>query len=196
MFGLIQSWRARTVPLPGSTDVGRPTVTHSNQDAVALLFMRDRGALHRYVRRLLGHQEDSEDILQEAFLRTYRHAEKLVEPRAFVFTTARNLVADSRRRSRIAKTDAVGDLENSNVVGSSESLEDQLLANERRRLLEAAVARLSPQCRAAFTERVFGGCSYKEIAQQLCISPKTVENHIARALRETHQYMRQRYQLK
>jgi RNA polymerase sigma-70 factor (ECF subfamily) len=62
-------------------------------------------------------------------------------------------------------------------------------------LLEEAVARLSPQCRAAFTLRVFGGCSYREIAQQLRISPKTVENHIARALRQTHQYMRRRYQL-
>jgi RNA polymerase sigma-70 factor (ECF subfamily) len=160
-----------------------------------LLFVQDRGALHRYVRRLLGRQEGSEDILQEAFLRTYRYAERLVEPRAFVFTTARNLVADSRRRSRIASSETVEDLETSNVVGSSESLEDQLLAIERRCLLEEAVARLSPQCRAAFTLRVFGGCSYREIAQQLRISPKTVENHIARALRQTHQYMRRRYQL-
>jgi RNA polymerase sigma-70 factor (ECF subfamily) len=171
-------------------------MTDSDQDAVATLFLNDRSALHRYVRRLLGDGEGSEDIVQEAFLRTYRHSERIVEPRAFVFTTARNLVADSRRRGRVANTDTLGDFEGSNVVGSSESLEDQLLANERRRLLEEAVARLSPKCRAAFTLRVFHGCSYKEIAQQLCISPKTVENHIARALRETHQYLGQRYQLK
>lgn len=171
-------------------------MSDSDRDAVAALFVQDRGALHRYVRRLLGHHEDSEDILQEAFLRTYRHSERLAEPRAFVFTIARNLVADSRRHSRIANTDTVGDFDSSNVVGSSESPEDQLLANERRRVLEEAVARLSPQCRAAFTLRVFGGCSYKEIAQQLRIAPKTVENHIARALRETHRYMRKRYQLK
>lgn len=165
-------------------------------NAVATLFVKDRGALHRYVQRLLGRREGSEDIVQEAFLRTYRHSEKIAEPRAFMFTTARNLVADSRRRSRIANTDTVGDFETTNVVASGESVEDQLLANERRRVLEEAVARLSPQCRAAFTLRVFGGHSYKEIAQQLGISPKTVENHIARALRETHQYMRRRYQLK
>lgn len=171
-------------------------MSDSDPDAVARLFAQDRGALQRYVRRLLGHHEGSEDILQEAFLRTYRHSQRLAEPRAFMFTIARNLVADSRRHSRIANTDTVGDFDSSNVVGSSESLEDQLLANERRRVLEEAVARLSPQCRAAFTLRVFGGCSYKEIAQQLSISPKTVENHIARALRETHQYMRRRYQLK
>lgn len=171
-------------------------MTDSDLDAVGTLFLNDRSALHRYVRRLLGGGEGSEDIVQEAFLRTYRHSERIVEPRAFVFTTARNLVADSRRRSRIANTDTLGDFESSNVVGSSESLEDELLAKERRRLLEEAVARLSPRCRAAFSLRVFDGCSYKEIAQRLCMSPKTVENHIARALRETHQYVRQRYQLK
>jgi len=171
-------------------------VTDLDSDAVATLFLRDRSALHRYVRRLLGHREGSEDIVQEAFLRTCRHSQEVVEPRAFMFTTARNLVADSRRRTRVANTDTLGDFDGSNVVGSSESPEDQLLANERRRLLEKAVARLTPQCRAAFTLRVFGGRSYKEIAQQLGISPKTVENHIARGLRETHQYLRQRYQLK
>jgi RNA polymerase sigma factor (sigma-70 family) len=171
-------------------------VTDLDQDAVATLFLKDRSALHRYVCRLLGHRDGSEDIVQEAFLRTCRHSERIVEPRAFMFTTARNLVADSRRRSRIVNTDTLGDFDSSNVVGSSESPEDQLLANEGRRLLEEAVARLSPQCRAAFTLRVFGGCSYKEIAQQLGIAPKTVENHIARGLRETHQYLRERYQLK
>lgn len=165
-------------------------------DALATLFSEDRSALQRYVRRLLGGTEGSEDIVQEAFLRTYRHSEKLVEPRAFVFTTARNLVADVRRHKRIANTDTLGDFENSNVVGASESLEDELLKSERRRVLEEAVASLTPQCRAAFSLRVFDGYSYKEIAQQLGISPKTVENHIGRALREAHQYLRRRYQLK
>ena len=171
-------------------------MSYLDLSTVTALFLKDRGALHRYVCRLLGRREGSEDIVQEAFLRTCRHSEKLIEPRAFMFTTARNLVADSRRHNRIVNTDTLGDFDSSNVVGSSESLEEQLLANERRRLLEEAVARLSPQCRAAFTLRVFGGHSYKEIAQQLGIAPKTVENHIARALRETHQYLRQRYQLK
>jgi len=171
-------------------------VSYLDLSTVTALFLKDRGALHRYVCRLLGRREGSEDIVQEAFLRTCRHSEKLIEPRAFMFTTARNLVADSRRHNRIVNTDTLGDFDSSNVVGSSESLEEQLLANERRRLLEEAVARLSPQCRAAFTLRVFAGHSYKEIAQQLGIAPKTVENHIARALRETHQYLRQRYQLK
>jgi RNA polymerase sigma factor (sigma-70 family) len=171
-------------------------MTDSSTDAVATLFRNDHNALQRYVRRLLGNSEGCEDIVQEAFLRTYRNAEKVLEPRAFVFTTARNLVADSWRRSHVAKTDTVGDFESSNVDIASESLEEQLLADERRLLLKEAIAQLSPRCGEVFRLRVLEGYSYKEIAEQLDISPKTVENHIARGLRETHEYLRQRYQLK
>ena len=179
------------------TPPGEPmAVQDSEPESVATLFTQDRGALQRYVRRLLGGHEGSEDIVQEAFLRTYRYSQKIDEPRAFIFTTARNLVANAWRRKRTIKTESSSELESAEVAGSSESLEDQLLATERRRLLEEAVARLTPQRRAAFTLRVFQGCSYKEIAEQLGISPKTVENHIARALRDTHEYLRQRYQLK
>jgi RNA polymerase sigma factor (sigma-70 family) len=167
----------------------------SRAQALARLFLNDRQALLRYVRRLLGGREGSEDIVQEALLRTYQHSAELIEPRAFAFTAARNLVADSRRRGRLAKTDILGDFSHSSVVPSSGSPEGGALLEEEHRLLQEAVQQLPPQCRAAFTLRVFQGWSYKEIALRLGISPKTVENHIGRALRETHEYLRKRYQL-
>jgi RNA polymerase sigma-70 factor (ECF subfamily) len=164
-------------------------------DILLRLFANDRAALLRYVRRLLGSRADSEDIVQEALLRTCEHGQDLVEPRAFAFTVARNLAANSRRHTRVAKTDSIGDFSQSRVVPSGTSLEAEILAEEEDRLLREAVEQLSPQCRAAFTLRVFHSCSYKEIASRLGISPKTVENHIGRALRETHEYLRERYQL-
>jgi RNA polymerase sigma-70 factor (ECF subfamily) len=164
-------------------------------DVLLRLFSEDRAALVRYVRRLLPGREDPEDIVQEAFLRTCEHAQDVVEPRAFAFTVARNLAADSRRHTRLAKTDTLGDFSQSTVVHSGTSLESEILADEEGRLLREAVEQLSPQCGAAFRLRVFHGCSYKEIAERLGIAPKTVENHIGRALRETHDFLRRRYQL-
>lgn len=164
-------------------------------DILLRLFCDDRTALLRYVRRLLGSREDSEDIVQEALLRTCEHAQDVIEPRAFAFTVARNLAANSRRHTRLAKTDSLGDLSQSTVVSSGPSLEGEILAEEEGKLLREAVEQLSPQCRAAFQLRLFHGCSYKEIALQLRITPKTVENHIGRAIHETHEYLRKRYQL-
>lgn len=164
-------------------------------DALLRLFSEDRAALVRYVRRLLPGHEDSEDIVQEAFLRTCEHAQDVLEMRAFAFTVARNLAADSRRHTRLARTDMLGDFSQSPVVSSGTTLEGEMLAEEEARLLRVAVQQLSPQCRAAFQLRVFHGCSYKEIAQRMGLAPKTVENHIGHALRETHNFLRRRYQL-
>lgn len=166
-------------------------------DILLRLFSEDRVALRRYVRRFLGSRADceDEDIVQEALLRTCEHAKELGEPRAFAFTVARNLATDSLRHTRTAKTDSLGDSSESSVVSSDPSPEGEMLAEEEHRLLEEAIERLSPQCRAAFKLRVFQSCSYKEIASRLGISSKTVENHIGRALRETHAYLRMRYQL-
>jgi len=41
--------------------------------------------------------------------------------------------------------------------------------------------------------KMYEGCSYKEIASVLGLSEKTVENHIARALRDTHEYVSKAY---
>lgn len=166
---------------------------HSRLELFAKLFSESHRALHRYVRRFVSSRESAQDIVQEAYLRTYEQGERVEIPRAFLFSTARHLAADSKRHSRIAKTDTLGDFDAPGVVPEGESLETRVLAEEQSRLLREAIEHLSPRCRAAFTLKVFHACSYKEIARRLNVSPKTVENHIARALRETHDYLHRRY---
>jgi RNA polymerase sigma-70 factor (ECF subfamily) len=165
-------------------------MSDSRNDLLTKLFSESNRALRQYVRRLVGSRETAEDIVQEAFLRTYEHADDLRTPRAFLFSAARNLAADFHRHVRTAKTDPLGDFDGSGVVSAGESPEGQVLADEQARLLRDAIEHLTPQCRAVFALKVFHACSYKEIAQRLRLSPKTVENHIARALRETHHYLR------
>lgn len=168
-------------------------MTKLNIDVLTSLF-RDRKDLERYVGRLLKNRHESEDIVQEALLRTFQHADRVVEPRAFAFTAARNLATDAHRHKQIAKTDSVGDFNGINVI-SMESPEDSLLAQERRRLMKEAVDRLPPQCRTAFVLRIYHGCSYKQIAEKMDISTKTVEKHLVRALRELNKHLRQYYPL-
>ena len=186
------SHRVSAYRAPNGRD-GEALMSDSRNELLAGLFSGSHRALRRYVRRLVGSRETAEDIVQEAFLRTYEHADRVRTPRAFLFSAARNLAADSRRHGRVARTDSLGDFDGSGVVSAGESPEGQALEDERARLLRDAIEHLTPQRRAVFALKVFHGCSYKEIAQRLGLSPKTVENHIARALRETHKYLRQRY---
>jgi len=168
-------------------------MSDSRNDLFARLFFESRAALRRYVRRFVGSREIAEEIVQEAFLRTYEQGEKVQTPRAFLFSTARNLASNAHRDQRTAKTDTMGDFDDLRVVTQHASPEEGALADEQTRLVKDAVDRLSPKCRAAFALRVFHGCSYKEIADRLGISTKTVEKYIARGLRETHANLKRRY---
>jgi RNA polymerase sigma-19 factor, ECF subfamily len=170
-----------------------PTTSESCSDIFTKLFAESHQALHRYIRRFVGSSETAKEIVQEAFLRTYRQRESVTTLRAFLFSTARNLAANEYRHRRTVARVALGDLADSRLKTDCESPEAQLLRDERNRLIQEAIDRLPPQCRAAFTLRVFHECSYKEVADRLGISAKTVEKHIARGLHETHSYLKRRY---
>src|SRR6202049_1486823 len=170
-----------------------PTTSESRTEIFTKLFAESRQALHRYIQRFVGSSETGKESVQEAFLRTYRQRESVTTLRAFLFSTARNLAANEYRHRRIVERGALGDFGDSRVKTEQESPETELLRDERNQLIQEAIDRLPPQCRAAFALRVFHECSYKEVADRLGISAKTVEKHIARGLRETHSYVNRRY---
>jgi RNA polymerase sigma-70 factor, ECF subfamily len=171
-------------------------VPESRSEIFTKLFAETRDTLHRYVRRFVGSSETAKEIVQEAFLRTYRERESVTTLRAFLFSTARNLAANDYRHRRTVERSAVGDLGDLRVNPESESPESQWIRDERNRLIQEAIDHLPRQCRAAFTLRVFHECSYQEVAKRLGISAKTVEKHIARGLRDTHKYIKRRYALR
>jgi RNA polymerase sigma factor (sigma-70 family) len=164
----------------------------SQRDVIGRLYAHSHRALRRYVRRMVTSYETADEVVQEAFFRTYQNVGRIDTPRAFLFATARNLAASARRSQKSRRTEAMGDLEPLGIESTDRCPEERALADEELRLLQQAVARLPPQCGAVFSLRIFHSCSYKEIAERLGITPKTVENHIARAVRETHEYLRRR----
>jgi RNA polymerase sigma-70 factor (ECF subfamily) len=169
-----------------------PTTSESRTEIFTKLFAESRQALHSYIRRFVRSSETAKEIVQEAFLRTYRQRESVTTLRAFLFSTARNLAANEYRHQRTVERGVLASLEDS-PSNECESLESGLIRDERNRLVQEAIDRLPPQCRAAFTLRVFHECSYKEVAERLGISVKTVEKHISRAMRETNCYLKVRY---
>jgi RNA polymerase sigma-70 factor, ECF subfamily len=170
-----------------------PTTSESRTETFVRLFADSRQALHRYIRRFVGSSETAQEIVQEAFLRTYRERESVTTLRAFLFSTARNLAANEYRHRRTVERDTLASLDESRADAECESLESGLLRDERNRLVQEAINRLPPQCRAAFTLRVFHEYSYKEVADHLGISVKTVEKHISRGMRETNYFLKVRY---
>ncbi len=165
----------------------------SSRQALTRLFLENSAALRRRLRGLVRSRADADDVVQEAFVRALEKANTVRSPAAFVYSTARNLAFDGFRNQKTQQKGALAEVALCDVKSSVDSLESQILAEERTRLLKDAVERLPPQCRTAFTLKVFQGCSYKEIAKTMGVSVRTVENHIAHGLQVTHQRLRRRF---
>ena len=67
-------------------------------------------ALVRYLRRCWPHADDILDLRQETYIRVYEAArrERPYQPKSFLFTAARHLMADRLRRGRIVSMEARG----------------------------------------------------------------------------------------
>ena len=141
-------------------------------------------ALTRFLTRRWPRRAEVPDIRQEAYMRVYEAAMKS-RPRTaktFLFITARNLMADRARRRRIVSIDAVRDVDALNVSIDEVSPEARLTAYEELRRLAQAFDALPAKCRRVMWLRRVEELSQRQVADQLGISEKTVEKHVARGV--------------
>jgi RNA polymerase sigma-70 factor (ECF subfamily) len=89
------------------------------------------GILMRFLARVWSRRDEIPDIRQEAYARVYEAAQKArpQAPKAFLFTTARHLMADRIRRERIVSIQAGGENEYLNVLIDEISPEQRVSAN-------------------------------------------------------------------
>lgn len=150
---------------------------------VAMLGELEAG-LRRYLRRQLTDAETTQDAVQETFLRMlrYRQRRDIHEVRALLFRVAASVVADHRRQARMRPWDRHCSMDSLEVV-SSEPQPDRILSDQQDLLcVKEAIGQLPPRCRQIFLLQRFENLSYRDIARQLGISERTVENQIAHAL--------------
>lgn len=149
------------------------------------LMLRYGESVRGFFRQRFRNNETVEDCVQETFLKIHAATtiENLNSPRAYLFTTARNVAADQfRRRDPIAVYQTDDDIDIDQLIDESPTPEDRLSASWEASQLRQTIAGLPFQCRQVMILRYYRGLAHKEIARQLEISPKTVEKHIARGL--------------
>jgi RNA polymerase sigma-70 factor (ECF subfamily) len=154
-------------------------------------FLACRSRLTRMVGRIVN-RHDVDDILQEAFMRSYEAAGRstIRNPRAFLLRTATNLALNHVSRASNKLNAQMEDLTLPEVYQRvTESPESQLDANLRFVTFCRAVGGLPEQCRRAFILKKVYGLSQQEIADRLRISESTVEKHIAKGLLMCRDYM-------
>ncbi len=142
-------------------------------------------ALTRYLHRVWRNKAEISDLRQEVYIRVYESAAHVLPAasKAFLFTTARNLVVDRLRHERIVSIDSTQDFDSLNVLTDQVSPERRLSARQELIRLSAALDELSDACRAVIWFRRVEGLSQKEAAERLGMPEGTVESHLCRGMR-------------
>lgn len=137
---------------------------------------------------------DVEDLLQESFSRLLRARESgpVVNPRAFLFVTARNLALNQLRHRRYERPEGSREADPLSIVDEMRSPLDSLAMKEEAQHLIAAIQSLPRRCRQVMTLRKIYGLSQREVAERLGISEHTVEAQGSIGLRKCIEYFRRK----
>lgn len=141
-------------------------------------------SLVRYLNRMWRNSADVADICQEVYIRIYNAAarQRPEFPKSFLFTTARNMLADKARREHIVSVDYTHDSVLLDVLTDELSPERQCAADEDFQRLAAAYNGLSANFRDVIWLLRVEGLSQKEAAQRLQINEGTLESRLNRAV--------------
>jgi RNA polymerase sigma-70 factor (ECF subfamily) len=152
------------------------------------LYAENQRAMHAYLLGRTGDRETARDLLQEVFLRAWRHVDAWSElpadrRRAWLFTVARNVVIDAHRGSRRVEVD----LEHAgSEVAAPASEEPAARAERGERLarLDLAIRRLPERLRVVLSLHVVGGLTSAQVGELLDEPAGTIRYRLNQARRK------------
>jgi len=124
---------------------------------------------------------DAEDVVQEAFVRFWRHQRALGgDPQALLLTSVRRAACDlARRNQRRAVREERAEVGRDETAGLFEPLAE---ADDRRLAIEAALLRLPVEQREVLTLKIWGELTFEEISRQLDLPLNTAASRYRYAL--------------
>jgi RNA polymerase sigma-70 factor (ECF subfamily) len=164
-------------------------IRDGDREAFRAFFERHHGRLLGYVRSRGVPAEAAEDLVQNAFLYVWQHRDRIAPSqslRAYLFR-----IGYTRALNHLRDTDRIaGGVDPQDAAArqpdwaSADTPETDAFNAELRRQIDAAVAALPERRRAVFELCFLEGLTYREAADALDVTRKTVENHMRLALQD------------
>lgn len=154
----------------------------SLRSAVNHLYCEHHSWLNGWLRKRLGNAFDAADLTQDTFVRVIkaRSALDIREPRPYLSRIAKGLLIDLFRRRSLeqAYLEALAAL----PQAQHPSLEEQAIMLQALVEIDRLLQGLGPKVRQVFMLSQFDGLTYPQIAEQLNISVRSVNNYMAKAM--------------
>ncbi len=153
-------------------------IEYVDHAAFKIIFKSLYGPLLAYITTFTHNHQEAKDIVQNSFIVVWDNRKSLLDRpslKNYLFKTARNLYIDQHRKNRY-KTKVFDELK-------QKALDDRLnetaeLVSDRTAKLVLLIENLPPRCKQILLLSKIEGKKYKEIADILNISIKTVESQM------------------
>jgi RNA polymerase sigma-70 factor (ECF subfamily) len=166
--------------MTASLDEPPDGLTGDPDAAVRQLYTRHAKALHRYVEQFCPDRASADDIVQETFIRAWRHLRQLRAGdrpvRPWLFRVARNLLIDANRAARARPVTVQ---EQQAAEPGTDSGLDEILD---RQLVSAALQHLSPAHQTVLVATFYRGGTLAAVARELGIPHGTARSRLHYAL--------------
>lgn len=138
-----------------------------------------QGKLFSFVCRLVGKEEEAEEIIQDALFSVYKTIDRIDITKKFstyIFEIAKNTAISYLRKRKITIP-----LEDYNLVDLEESIYEKMVKENERNDLQKAIDKLDQKYQRIIRLYYFDDLSYEEIGSKLKIPTNTVRTHLYRA---------------
>jgi len=154
---------------------------HDDQEAFKELFFDFYPALCVFAQRYISSPETCEDIVQDTFFHLWKNRKKIEVTCSFknlLITSVKNNCTDYLRKQSVRQHHA----EKQAISVTTDTPEVIYTIGELEEILYAALEQLPENVRRAFELSRFENMTYNQIAEEMSVSPKTVEAYISKAL--------------
>ena len=161
-----------------------------DQSSYQKLFHTYYGDLCRFCLRYVRNEEVSEEIVQDVFIYLWEKRTVInisISFKSYLYTAVRNK-SINYLKLQLPKDQVKDDIENFEISGSYD-VEAELTFKELSAKVNEAIETLPNKCKAIFILSRESGYTYREIAEELNISIKTVENQMVIALRKLREHI-------